>query len=41
MLDEPDLFDGMPVGLQIVGHKNEEESTIAIAEIVESALSSN
>ena len=28
--DEPDLFDGMPVGLQMVGRRFDDEKLIAV-----------
>lgn len=38
-IDDPEIFDGMPVGLQVVGFRNEEEATIAMAEILDNAVS--
>ena len=38
IIDDPQLFHGLPVGLQVVGYRGEEEATIAIAEIVEATL---
>ena len=36
--DDPETYDGAPVGLQIVARKHEEEKVWAIAKIVDSAL---
>jgi len=36
----PELFHGLPVGLQLVGRTQEEEGIIAMAEIVDKALTS-
>lgn len=37
-IDEPELFHGLPVGLQLIGRTWEEEGVIAMAEIVDDAL---
>lgn len=37
-LDDPDNYDGAPIGLQIVGRKHKEEKIWAIAKIVTAAL---
>ena len=37
-IDDPEIYDGAPVGLQIVARKFEEEKVWAIAKIVEAAL---
>lgn len=36
--DDPDSYDGAPVGLQIVGQRFQEEYILSIAEILEAAL---
>ena len=36
--DDPETYDGAPVGLQIVARQHEEEKVLAIAKIVDSAL---
>ena len=36
--DDPELFHGLPIGLQLVGRTLEEEAVIAMAEIVDRAL---
>ncbi len=36
--DDPEVYDGAPVGLQIVARKHEEEKVWAIAKIVDGAL---
>ena len=36
--DNPDIYDGAPVGLQIVGRKHEEEKILAITKIVDACL---
>lgn len=36
--DDPDIYDGAPVGLQIVGRKHEEEKILAITKIVDACL---
>ncbi|KAI0793475.1 general amidase [Abortiporus biennis] len=38
-LYEPSTFDGLPVGVQLVGYRHEEEATIGMGEIVVKALS--
>jgi len=38
MADDPEVYDGAPVGVQIVGRKFEEEKVLAIADIVCKAL---
>lgn len=37
-IDDPDIYDGAPVGLQIMGRKFEEEKVLAIAKVVYTAL---
>jgi len=37
-LDDSKLFDGCPVGLQLIGQTQEEEAVIAMTEIVDEAL---
>ncbi|KAI9888341.1 MAG: hypothetical protein M1814_000572 [Vezdaea aestivalis] len=37
---DPEVYDGAPVGLQVVGRKYEEEKVLAIAKIVTAALKS-
>lgn len=37
-LDDPNIYHGGPVGVQIVARKFEEEKVIAIAEVVLSSL---
>lgn len=36
--DDPEVYHGAPVGLQIVGRKFEEEKVLAVAKIVCAAL---
>ena len=36
--DDPELFDGLPVGLQLIGRTLEEEGVIAMTEVVVAAL---
>ena len=36
--DDPDLFHGLPVGLQLIGRTQEEEAVIAMMEVVDRAL---
>lgn len=36
--DDPELFDGLPVGLQLIGRTLEEEGVIAMTEVVVEAL---
>ena len=36
--DDPELFDGLPVGLQLIGRTLEEEGVIAMTEVVVDAL---
>lgn len=38
LVDDPELFHGLPVGLQLVGRTLEEEAVIAMTEIVDKAL---
>lgn len=37
--DAPELFPGIPVGLQLIGKSQEEEAVIAMTEVVDAALS--
>lgn len=37
-LYEPELFDGLPVALQLIGGCQEEEAVIAMTEIVDKAI---
>ena len=37
-LDDPDVFDGAPVGVQIVARKFEEEKVWAIGKLVHEAV---
>jgi len=37
-LDEPDIYHGAPVGVQVVARKFEEEKALAIAEVVQAAI---
>ena len=37
-LDDPEMYDGAPVGIQIVGRKFEEEKVLSIAKIITSAM---
>ena len=39
MADDPELFHGLPVGLQLIGRTQEEEGVIAMTEVVVEALS--
>ena len=36
--DDPELFHGLPVGLQLIGRTQEEEGVIALTEVVDRAL---
>ena len=36
--DDPEMFHGLPIGLQLVGRTLEEEAVIAMTEIVDRAL---
>ena len=36
--DDPEVYDGAPVGLQLMARKHEEEKVWAIAKIVDAAL---
>lgn len=36
--DDPQLFHGLPVGLQLIGRTLEEEGVIAMTEVVDRAL---
>ena len=36
--DDPELFHGLPIGLQLAGRTLEEEAVIAMTEIVDRAL---
>ena len=36
--DDPEIYDGAPVGLQIVARKHQEEKVWAVAKIVDAAL---
>jgi amidase len=36
--DRKDLFDGAPVGLQIVGRRLQEEKVLGLTEIISNAL---
>ena len=38
LIDDPETFDGMPVGLQIMGRRLEEEKVLAIAREMEQLL---
>ena len=38
MLDDPEIYDGAPVGVQIVARKFEEEKILAIGKIVWAVL---
>jgi amidase len=37
-IDDPDVYDGAPIGVQLVARKYEEEKVWAIAKIVSAAL---
>ena len=37
-LDDPELFHGMPVGVQIVGRRLQEERVLALSEVVVDVL---
>lgn len=41
ILDDPEIYHGGPVGIQIVARKLEEEKILAIAKIVAAALESS
>lgn len=36
--DDPELFHGTPIGLQLIGRTLEEEGVLAMTEIVDNAL---
>lgn len=36
--DDPEIYDGAPVGLQIVGRRLQEEKVLAVAEYVANSL---
>lgn len=38
MADDPEVYKNGPIGLQIVGQKDEDEAVIRMAEIVDAAL---
>lgn len=38
MTDYPELFDGAPVGLQVMGRRLEEEKVIGMMEVITEAL---
>ena len=38
VLDDAEVYDGAPVGLQIVGRKFQEEKMLAIATVIKAAL---
>jgi amidase len=38
MKDDPNVYDGVPVGLQLVGQKHEDEAVIAMTAIVSKAV---
>ena len=38
MSDDPCLFKGAPIGLQVIGRPQEEEAVIAMAEVIDNAL---
>jgi amidase len=38
LTDDPALYDGMPIGLQVIGRRGEDEAVIRMAEIVDEAL---
>ncbi|EJU04610.1 general amidase [Dacryopinax primogenitus] len=40
-LYEPELFRDMPVGIQVIGRKQEEEAVLSIAQLVDDALKSH
>ena len=37
-IDDPEIYDGAPVGIQLVARKYEEEKIWAVAKIVNAAL---
>jgi Asp-tRNA(Asn)/Glu-tRNA(Gln) amidotransferase A subunit family amidase len=37
-VDDPDAFDGMPVALQLVGRRFEDEKVVAVLERVKAAV---
>lgn len=37
-IDQEDLFDGAPVGLQVMGRRHEEEKVIGLMEAISVAL---
>lgn len=37
-LYDPDVFDGAPVGLQLIGRRLQEEKVLAALELIEKAL---
>lgn len=38
LLDDPELYKGLPVGVQIVGSTLQEEVVLGIGEVIEAAL---
>lgn len=38
LLDDASVYDGAPVGLQIIGRRFEEEKVLALAKIISEAL---
>lgn len=39
-LDDPDLYNGAPVGLQLVGRRYDEENILVVAEYLGAAIGS-
>lgn len=38
LLDDPELYKGLPVGIQIVGPTLQEEVVLGVGEVIEAAL---
>jgi amidase len=38
LIDDPEIYDGAPVALQLVGRRLEEEKMLALGELVAEAL---
>lgn len=39
MVDDPEIYTNAPIGVQVIGRPQEEEAVIAMAEIIDAALS--
>lgn len=38
MVDDPEAFDGLPVSLQLVGRRFEDEKVLAVLEYIQGAI---